>query len=670
MKNYVTLIFLFIGILTFSQTFHLSGKVTDEENTPVDFAEVILSVKDSVLKSELTGEDGSFTFSSLWQENYTLAIKQAGEILHTQNLFLTDNLDLGNIRIQKAKELQNVVVTGQRKLFERKGDKLIFNVENSEIAKGGTALDVLYRSPKLSMNADGNILLRNKTATILINGKKSNLSEPDLRSYLSGLNSEDIKYVEIQDVASSDQDASSHGGVINIVLKTPPKGFRAIAKTIYLHRENVYGTHNGNLNINYGLEKWAVYANIDYTKNRDLGKFRESFNYNSGSRNADKGSFIQENDNLGLRGGTIFSPNKKNDIGIEGYFNKNNATYNSNTTLNIFQDNKLQTMNDNQSLEKINNHLWYLTLNYTLKIDSLGSNLKFIGDVGENNSQPYSELLTNYPNSVDDSHHLYNTHAISKYYTLQSDWLQKIKKDWEIITGAKFGSVKRDNQLFTQYYDYGKENWINDIEKDQNFDNRENILAGYISISKKLNKHLFKAGLRIENTDVNGFDKITNQKVRQNYTDIFPNFYYQYDLGEEKNISLTYRRNITRPLFSNLTPFVMKRNDYLYIIGNPHLQPSYKNNLELALNLKKQSFTFYFQKTNDLIKQVYFTNTDQINYNQPQNFGKYLGTGIDHFYNGNIVKWLYANISSGVYYNSFIANDEEKTCGSSFYNNL
>ncbi|MDR2121780.1 MAG: carboxypeptidase-like regulatory domain-containing protein, partial [Flavobacteriaceae bacterium] len=116
MKNYITLIFLFIGTLTFSQTFHLSGKVTDEENTPVDFAEVILSVRDSVLGIELTGEDGSFTFSGLPQENYTLTLKQAGEILHTQTLFLTDNQDLGNIRIQKAKELQNVVVTGQKKL--------------------------------------------------------------------------------------------------------------------------------------------------------------------------------------------------------------------------------------------------------------------------------------------------------------------------------------------------------------------------------------------------------------------------------------------------------------------------------------------------------------------------------------------------------------------------
>ncbi|WP_175459350.1 outer membrane beta-barrel protein, partial [Elizabethkingia sp. HvH-WGS333] len=43
--------------------------------------------------------------------------------------------------------------------------------------------------------------------------------------------------------------------------------------------------------------------------------------------------------------------------------------------------------------------------------------------------------------------------------------------------------------------------------------------------------------------------------------------------------------------------------------------------------------------------------------------------GIDHSYNGNITKWLNANISSGIYYNSFHANDGINNKGASFYNN-
>lgn len=56
-------------------------------------------------------------------------------------------------------------------------------------------------------------MLKNKAATILVNGRKINLSGNDLNNYLSGLSSEDIKRIEIQDVGSVDQDASNIGGL-------------------------------------------------------------------------------------------------------------------------------------------------------------------------------------------------------------------------------------------------------------------------------------------------------------------------------------------------------------------------------------------------------------------------------------------------------------------------
>ena len=97
----------------------------------------------------------------------------------------------------KVKEIQAVNLT--KKVIEQVGDKTYFNVENSNLSKGNNGIEILQKSPKLSVNSDGNILLKNKNATILVNGRKTNLSGADLTAYLQSLSSEDIKRIEIQD---------------------------------------------------------------------------------------------------------------------------------------------------------------------------------------------------------------------------------------------------------------------------------------------------------------------------------------------------------------------------------------------------------------------------------------------------------------------------------------
>ena len=60
----------------------------------------------------------------------------------------------------KTQEIQTVTLN--KKIIQQVGDKTYFNVENSPIAKGNNGLEVLQKSPKLSVNSDGKILLRNK----------------------------------------------------------------------------------------------------------------------------------------------------------------------------------------------------------------------------------------------------------------------------------------------------------------------------------------------------------------------------------------------------------------------------------------------------------------------------------------------------------------------------
>ena len=83
-------------------------------------------------------------------------------------------------------------------------------------------------------------------------------------------------------------------------------------------------------------------------------------------------------------------------------------------------------------------------MNYTLKVDSLGSSLKFISDIGRNNTQPFNDVYSEYPsNSILNNHYLYKTNSVSNYYTGQFDWDQKFRNKWDLNAGVKYGSIRR-----------------------------------------------------------------------------------------------------------------------------------------------------------------------------------------------------------------------------------
>lgn len=647
----------------------LKGKVLNQNKKPVAYIRALLIKSDTTILQQTTTD--SLGLFSMLAENgtYTLLLKQFGTTLLKKEISIYQHTDLGELLINEPITLEGVVITADKKVIEQVGDKLYFNVENSPVAKGNSGLDILQKSPKLSVNSDGDVLLRNKGTLVLVNGRKINLTGTDLSSYLSGLHSEDIKRVEIQDVASSEQDAATDGGVVNIILKKNVTGLRTIATTNYIYRKDKYGSYNGNLNLNYGTSKWNIYSDIAYTDNNDLGKYNGSINYYSGQKNIRTGSFEQFNNDLSFRLGSNIALNSRSEIGIEGYLDRSKLNFDDRGDFNIFNNSASTTHSINHSQAKTKDNLWYTTINYTLKTDDKGSQLKFIGDAGEKESKPVNDVFAMYPeDSSLNSHYLYNTRAHSKYYTLQLDFIQKLQNNWELSAGAKFGKVKRDNLLFVQYLQSNQ--WIDDLNQNQDFNNRENILAGYASVSKQAGKSFIKAGLRIEQTDIKGVNQINNQDLAQNYGKLFPSLYYQYELAKEKSLAFVYRRSITRPYFSDLNPFVVKQNDYLYLIGNPNLQPSYTDRIELDFNYKKSSFALFGKRTANTIQGAYTVEENLVNYFQPQNFGKQYDAGLDYAYNQTITKWLYGNMGTGIFYSSFDAVDGIKTKGTSFYNNI
>jgi len=158
---------------------------------------------------------------------------------------ITKDLGLVNL-LAEANNLKSVVVTSTAQPALQFGiDRKVFDVEKNITSKGGTAVDVMKNIPSLTVDVDGNVQMRNSTPQILIDGRPTILT-------LDQIPADDIEKVELLTNPSSKYDASSSGGIINVVLKkNKKKGFNGIASV----GAGTPGLLNGNLSLNVRQKK-------------------------------------------------------------------------------------------------------------------------------------------------------------------------------------------------------------------------------------------------------------------------------------------------------------------------------------------------------------------------------------------------------------------------------
>lgn len=134
--------------------------------------------------------------------------------------------------VETITALDEIVISKKKVLYTQKSDRLVFNVENSIVSEGGTALDVLSRAPGVVVSQDGDLSIRGQQGVaVMINGKLTQLSQKEMANYLKATTSSNIKQIEVITNPSSKYDAAGKAGIINIILKT---------KCFWLKRNSFY----------------------------------------------------------------------------------------------------------------------------------------------------------------------------------------------------------------------------------------------------------------------------------------------------------------------------------------------------------------------------------------------------------------------------------------------
>lgn len=251
---YLLLSILFSSIVCGqSKTGIIRGKIISGA-TPLDGATIsVLNVKDSgLVKVALSSRDGSFEVERLKHGNFLVSFSRMGYTTVYKSITVNETpISVGNIQLEQTNiKLAGVTVTGKRPLIENLIDKTVVNVDASPTNTGLSAMEVLEKSPGVSIDNNDNISVKGKSGVIiLIDGKPSYLSGQDLANYLKNMPANQLDQIEIMTQPSAKYDASGNSGIINIkTKKNKTDGFNGNFSTSAIFANYFKNTNSINLN--------------------------------------------------------------------------------------------------------------------------------------------------------------------------------------------------------------------------------------------------------------------------------------------------------------------------------------------------------------------------------------------------------------------------------------
>lgn len=639
----------------------ISGTILNQDKKPIEFANIALMDIENhqLITGTISDENGIFQISTSKSGRYELSIQFIGYEHWTSPISTDSSIDLKEIiLLERTNELSEVVVISSRPMIEKKEDKLVFNISSSPLKSGYDGLEVLEQSPNVWVDNQGNISMRNEAARILINGRQLNLSGEDLANYIKNLPSDHIKSVEVQSTPSASADAENSGGIINIILRKKAVGVNSILKAHYETFGESYHENYAGFNLNYGAEKWNIYSSYNFRERDNTAAVTSDIVYhNSGNYLKTHVLDIHQRKTHTYQLGFVLNPWKNHEFGAEFFGNTRTSFIHlqSNLALSHQQDTIdygiTNFIHDNHRIT--NNGV----LNYAWKIDTLGSQFKLVGDYSHQINKNDNRANSAYQlGEFEDNQQRYDFDNQTTITAMQADLLKKTKTGLNLNIGLKYTHTKRANNLLAEDLLDGL--WVENNQTTA-LNYQEQISAAYATLSKKIaEKHFIKAGVRVENTDLNRVDVLKLDNIAKNYTDWFPSIFYSYDMTNNTSISANYSRRLSRPAFRELNNDVFKVNDFRYAIGNPDLRPEYIDRYSISFQRKKHNASIYYHQYNDAINGIYFLE-DGIAYYQRQNNGAQKQWGTQYNISGNIQNWWSVRGSVHLFYRKYTTDAEE-----------
>ena len=674
----------------------VAGQVEDASGSPIPSATVsLIKAKDSVLaRTAVSGKDGRYEIGQVADGSYFVSVNAVGYEKQSSTVFSVSAADnnrlLDKIRLSPVvKGMGEVTVQAKKPFVETRIDKTVVNVDASPTSAGATALEVLEKSPGVTVSNDGTLSLRGKAGVIvMMDGKQTFLSPADLANLLKNMPASSIDQIEIMTNPSSRYDASGNSGIINIkTRKGRTAGFNGtimagVTASFFEANNTFYVIPKSQNSITFNYRKNKINFFGSYNPNVFRGRSqldisRRIIDENKtvlGYRDVQT-QFKFGNNNHTLKLGLDLFADKKNTFGVvvSGFAFSGHPTPKTITTTS---DEHYQPTSG--MVSQTNNRIKFRNLatnfNYRHQFDSAGSELTadidYIAYDNTSRMTLTTDFYTGAGTPVGDELVLKgNLPAKINIWSAKSDFVHPFKKGGRLEAGIKSSYVKNDNLVSYTRWDGVK--WVADA-RSNHFIYDENINAVYLNANKQFGKWSLQGGLRLENTNAKGYQVTNDSSFRRHFTNLFPSAFISYAADKNNQFTLSYSRRITRPNYQDLNPFIYFLDSLSYRKGNPFLLPQFTHNIELSHSFKNKLITtLNYNNTTDVISQLVKPNGDLL-YLTSDNVARFRNIGLSvtapipvtRWWNSNIFVNVFNNHYEGVYenkpldlsYTSFLVN--------------
>lgn len=620
---------------------HFYGKVVDANtNKPLDAASIQLSHlkmdtvthqrKTVVVAALLTDKKGEFSIDKLpLFGTYTLMVSSVGHQLYNETVSFNLKMngadksqmlnaidkDLGNIKLlPQAQELANVVVTANKPLMQMSIDRKVFNVSQSITSVGGTAVDVMKNVPSVNVDIDGNVTLRNATPQIFVDGRPTTLT-------LDEIPADEIESIEIITNPSAKFDASGGGaGILNIVMKKNKKpGYNG---NIRAGVDTRGGTNaGGNINIRQGKINFFASGNYFHFKSKGTSVIDRVDDINDLTANLHQTSKPTRNGKMaGGNVGFDYFIDNRNTLTVSGGIRK--GVFGGDELMNILRDttvNGLTTETHGTS----NSNSTFTWNNYNGKLSfkhNFAKPNKYITadanyDYSKNSND--QDIATQYYNADNTpTAPLYDQKTIgngtSNNVTIQTDYSNPVTDKIKIEAGlrAAMRNSNSDNMNFLMNTSTGKYETVEGLNS--NYKYSDNVYAGYMTFSQKIDNFTYQLGGRLESSKYTGELIDSSEKFGNSYPlSFFPSVFLTQKINDKQDIQLNYSRKINRPNFWQLIPYYDFSDPLNISVGNASLVPEFTNLFELSYDLNMRNgnnfiATAYYRRSTDLISRYQY----------------------------------------------------------------
>ena len=650
--KYLLILLTFSPFTTFAQ-YEISGKIVNNANEPISYSNISLNATiDSIfVKGTITEENGSFLIDQINAGEYYLKVSFVGYQTKIIPVKVDNDKQIDTIQLkEETAQLSDIKIYSKKPRIIKEVDRIIFDIENTSLSSGNS-WDILNKTPGV-ININGDLKIRNTSATVYINDKKVYLTSNELKQFLDGLSAENIKQIEVIRNPPAKYDAGN-GPILNIVTtKNHTPGYKASLNGNYT--QAIFPKYNLGTSHFYKNEKLNLFANYNFTKAKH---FKEDESYINFLNNKEVFQYwdtdfnkttqeqqhninlvldyqFDEKNKLSLNGTSSLTPKKDLDnSGRTRIFDNNKVLDSSFTTNSQLQNDLFNAAVDltfSHNFEKENTQL------------SFNAHATYFE---QNNDQ---QLLTQYFN---DENLLLKENSFSSegyqkinIYAGQADF-ETVFDTYKFLAGAKYAFINSTSSLF--FYDVrtSSETFQGNHIIDK-FTYNEAISAVYTSVSKNWDKWKAKAGLRVENTNRKGNSVALNQETNRNYTNFFPSLFISYQAAENHSFSFDYGRKIARPSYASLNPFRYYINENSYQSGNPNLNAALSSSFNLNYTYKEAySFDFYFRDNGENVAQLVFQNNEnQFLRSVQANMLESKSYGIDFLHGRSLKNWWYAQV--------------------------